>query len=202
MSELPQTESDAPVAATSTGLKRHRPAGALLLALVLFPLPWIRVSCGEHSPGQQRKVYFSATQSGLQATYGGITYHPGTMNEQQAQSQGAGRKEAGGAPLLVIYALLLLAGIVASIKVRSEVVRLKSMLACSAGALALLVTQVAIGFPLKPKNGTSSGTPDPLYHLFLEMHYTLWFWLALAATIAALGLVGIDWWRRPRQEAR
>jgi hypothetical protein len=53
----------------------------MLLALLLSPLPWIKLSCGEHPPGKARNVYFTATQSGFQATYGGATYHEGTMSD-------------------------------------------------------------------------------------------------------------------------
>jgi hypothetical protein len=172
----------------------------MLVALVLFPLPWINLSCGEHQPGKERVVYFSVTQSGLQATYGGVSFHQGTMQEEAARSQGAKDKK-GGAPLLVVYALLLVAGIVASFKIRGQPARFRTLAACAGGALALLLVQMAIGFPLEPEGDRPSGEPDAVYHLFLEVRYTIWFWLALAATIAACVLVWLDWPRRTPKEA-
>jgi hypothetical protein len=192
VSDKPVVEQGDRSSSRSGMLKRHRPTSALFLALLLFPLPWISLSCGEHPPGKQKKVYFTATQSGLQATYGGVTYHEGTMNQQEARTKGAERDEMGGAPLLVVYAMLLVIGIAANFNMKRDIPRLNTLAACACGALAVLLVQVATGFPLEPKSGRGSGEPDPLYHLFLDVNYTVWFWLAVAATSVSVVLVCND----------
>jgi hypothetical protein len=182
----------------SVAPKRHLSASAMLLALLLFPLPWINLSCGEHTPGKARKVYFTATQSGFQATYGGASYQQGTMTERQARAKAGRRQEKGGAPLLVIYAILLAVGIVASFKMKAGVHRLKTQATSSAAALAVLLAQMALGFPLEPENVQRE--PDPLYHLFLDVNYTVWFYLAFVATTTAPIFIWIEWRRDTSQQ--
>ena len=56
--------------------RRHFSASAMAVALILFPLPWIELSCGAaHPPGKEKEIYFTITQSGLQSIYGGTTYY-------------------------------------------------------------------------------------------------------------------------------
>jgi hypothetical protein len=169
----------------SAGVKRHVPTGVLLLAVIALPLPWINVSCGEEPPGKPRKEYFSVTQSGLQAGAGGTSFHPGSMSQQDASSIGPGVHSPEGAPLLLLYAALTMIGFAAGLFVRGRKERVRIMGGCSVGAFAALLIQLRLGLPLAREIGRRAGGPDALYHLYVEFHYTGWFWLAVSATAAA-----------------
>ena len=45
----------------------------LLLAAVMLPFPWVRVSCVQTQPDGKRIVGMSVSQTGIQAMYGGAT---------------------------------------------------------------------------------------------------------------------------------
>jgi hypothetical protein len=45
--------------------------------------------------------------------------------------------------------------------------------------------QLGLGLPLAREVARRSGGPDALYHLYVDFHYTPWFWLAVSATAAA-----------------
>jgi MYXO-CTERM domain-containing protein len=158
------------------------PTGVLLLALVAFTLPWVNLSCGERPPGRPRKEYFSVTQSGLQAVYGGTSFHLGSMSEEEARSLGPGQRTPDGAPLLIVYIALMALGLAAGFFVRCRRRRGAAMGVCSVAALVALAIQLRLGLPLVREFGARSGQPDPLYHLYVELHYTPWFWLTLGAT--------------------
>lgn len=166
----------------SIGPRRHVPTGVLLLALLAFPLPWINLGCGEQPPGRPRKEYFSVTQSGLQASYGGTTLHAGSMSEAEALSLGLSKRPLDGAPLLFVYAAVTALGLVAGLFMRRRRGRARVMGACSVAALVILLIQLRVGLPLAREFRVRSGAPEPLYHLYMELHYTPWFWLAIVAT--------------------
>ena len=92
--------------AGSTGLRRHVPTGLLLVALGAFLLPWVNLSCGEQPQGRTRTELFSVTQSGLQAGYGGTSFHAGSMSEPEARPAGSGNRSPDAAPLLLVYGAL------------------------------------------------------------------------------------------------
>jgi hypothetical protein len=158
------------------------PTGVLLLALVALTLPWVNLSCGEHPPGRPRKEYFSVTQSVLQAVYGGTSFHLGSMSEEEARSLGPGQRKPDGAPLLIVYGAVMALRLSTGLFVRGRRRRAAAMGVCSVVALAVIAIQLRLGLPLAREFGARSGQPDPLYHLYVELHYTPWFWLALGAT--------------------
>ena len=166
----------------AAGLRRHVPTGVLLSALFAFTLPWVNLSCGEHPPGRPRKEYFSVTQSGLQAVSGVTSFHLGSMSEEEARSLGPGQRTPDGAPLLIAYGTMMALGLAAGLFVRGRRRRAATMGICSIVALVVLAIQLRLGLPLVREFGVKSGQPDPLYHLYVELHYTPWIWLTLAAT--------------------
>ena len=189
----PNQQSTVPVSS-----RRHLPASAMLSALVLFSLPWINLSCGQHTPGKGTEIKFTATQSGFQAIYGDANFYQGTMTQAQTRDKAGGQRDSKGAPLMGLNVTLLAVGIVSSFTINGRVSRLKTLAVCSAGALALLLVQMAIGFPLGGNVGVGSHS-SPMYpNEFLDVYYTVWFWLALAATAAAPRFTWTEWARASR----
>jgi hypothetical protein len=107
---------------------------------------------------------------------------------------------------LAVYAALLAVGCAVGFFLRPGKARRWAVGFCAAGALALLLTQVVIGFPLENAVTTAIGRSlaeaaakeelNPLERgpdvagaaaaaILFDVRYTVWFWLALAAT--ALG---------------
>jgi hypothetical protein len=127
--------------------------GTTLAALILFFLPWIDIRCSDKS---------LATQTGIQTIYGGGS--PAADMEAFAKDQD--QKKAGGnkddesmgyAPLVAL-ALLAVAGAVgvSIVALRSnDEPRGNAVGILCAVALALLATQMMIGFPAKRKIGES-----------------------------------------------
>jgi predicted Zn finger-like uncharacterized protein len=86
----PPSTSEAPAAAARGSWRFASPA-ALTFSLLLFPLPWVNVSC--RAPGSAPQKL--ASQSGIQAVYGGRTLEPEleAMKDRQERSQPTARGE-------------------------------------------------------------------------------------------------------------
>jgi hypothetical protein len=196
------TASDAkPRFPTAPARSRHLPTGVLLLAVVSFPLPWIKLSCGAHPPGKARTEEFAITQSGLQASYGAVSLHAGKMGESDPQLLESKRKPEEAAPLLIVYGVAISLGLAAGLFVRAGKTRLAAMAACSLIALTVLVIQLRLGFPLfREMEPLPSYQLDPVSHLDVERQYTPWLWLSLAATAAAPFAVLIAQRAEPRPD--
>lgn len=110
-------------------------------ALALFFLPWIDIQCSGKSV---------ATQTGLQAIVGQATLaeerqtERGSLHRQEPESLGSARLVAGGLIVLVFAVLLLLLAVAGHHPLAEGI----GSLLCAL-ALALLITQVIEGFPVK-----------------------------------------------------
>jgi hypothetical protein len=182
------------------------PAG-LLLALVLFPLPWIEVRCDRPIDNSVNRTLVE--QSGLQAAYGGYTESPTFRTERARRpAQNAPAEESlPGAPLMVLYGLCLTGGLLCGITVRRRLLRLAGLVGSSALALVLLYLQAHRGFPLE-QAVTSPSIRDATAEALLrsvvgqsglvEVRYTVWFWLTVAAVAASLLAALVEWAREAR----
>jgi S1-C subfamily serine protease len=188
----------------------------LLLALVLFPLPWIEVAC-EKPANQGGGTAVIATQSGLQTIYGGMSSPlqdrfagmgdgasgpggtgPGTGPPGLAA---ADQKKIGMSPLTGLYPLLLVGGIALGIALPLGHRRLTLVAACCLAALAVLLLQSVLGFPIAneiqaenaknalPKDINLKAPPefaDPF------TRYTLWYYLSWIALLGCAGCVAAE----------
>ncbi len=207
------------------GLWRFASPSASLLALLLFCLPWVEVRC--NSPRQEFSESIGSkplvTQSGLQAIYGGGSLHPVLEAEKKKEEREAarlGRKDAkmakdarsgdenepmSWAPLFLPYPVLLLAVVIAGLTLKAPKLRLGLVGLLGAAALALLLLQTALGFPLENKVNyaitkglvESTGRRDSgealIASMILQVRYTGWYWMALLLTLAGPVLVGLEW---------
>lgn len=105
----------------------------LVLALLMFPLPWINVSCKGTKVG---------SQSGLQAAYGGFS----TKVPERKTSKSKDRPSFWS-PWMLIYGILIVAGVAAGYKLHSHSKRLLIMTGITSCAFLCLLIQVMIGFP-------------------------------------------------------
>lgn len=154
--------------------KQLRPA-TIVLALVLFCLPWLEIRC--NLPHQGTVVRVETTQSGLQMVYGGTTTTVDGKAPTAADLKKVGQEVAGRdgpVPLVGVCLVGLLAALIAHFAVRDRSLRLGWTTLCSGVGAAALVVQVALGFPLVKDMPRGEG----------GWTYTPWFWLALAAVIA------------------
>lgn len=214
---------------------RFASAGALALVLLLMPLPWLRIQCAGEDV---------ASQSGLQTMWGGNSPE-GMMKEMadEAEKKGGGggssksgmtvtksgdsEDDIGAAPLMIVFGLLVVAGIVLGFASP----RATLVLPILAGtALLVLAAQLAIGFPVEKKIkeandkqaamkkstpspgssgdpfggsgspfGGSSSSSGPMLggDMTMAVKYTPWLWIALLALVAAAGLAVAERMVRP-----
>jgi hypothetical protein len=150
-------------------LRRFGSPSCLLVALILFPLPWVEIQCtarkkvapttaflarsGVQDEMAERLVPWEQetetmfTESGLQAALGAFTPHP-KMNDREGIQQLA--ELVPPAPLMMLFPILLVVGIVSAVlpdEARDR--RRKVILACILTALVLMVVQSLLGFPLE-----------------------------------------------------
>jgi hypothetical protein len=121
---------------------------ALALALLLFFLPWITVSCQNEKTGEIKVL----SQSGLQTCYAGTSSEQPDVGRRPAggNSPGAGVKDPSPALLILVYAVAVAAGLALSVAVAMGNVRLRKwVVACSAAACCVLTMQMMLGFPVE-----------------------------------------------------
>jgi hypothetical protein len=192
----------------------------------MFPLPWVQVQCLKQAspslpaPGSRAnamKVIYGLlprwdgvtilTQSGLQAALGTCSANPET-NDPQASEREAGRAMSAS-PLMAVWPLLVVGGIVAGLRLPAGRGRLLAVAACAGAALALLIAQVVTGFPLEEAmrklfaedlEKQAAGTANPQEGM-IYLTYTYWFFLAVLGTGGALVLTGLEWRRGRRRRA-
>jgi hypothetical protein len=138
----------------------------LLLALFMFPLPWIRIQCDEKRvpldappaaqgnrvklvhillPRQSAETLFS--QSGLQAARATCSAHGEGEDARKAEEEAAAGMSAS--PLMLAWPVFVLGGALAGFLLPTGRRRLATVGACAAVALLLLTAQAFIGFPLE-----------------------------------------------------
>jgi hypothetical protein len=172
---------------------RYGSPAALLLALVLFPFPWIEVRCDR--PIDNNGNHTLVEQSGLQAAYGGYTENPTFRTERERRPAQNADESLPGAPLMVLYGLCITGGLLCGIAVHRRILRLAGLVGSSAAALALLYLQAHRGFPLE-QAVTSPSVRDVTTEVLLrsvlgksglvEVRYAGWFWLTVAAVVTSL----------------
>jgi hypothetical protein len=193
-------------------VRRFGSSAMLLLAVVLFPLPWVQVQCNGPIGNSGTKIL--AEQSGLQMVYGGYSENP-LLRDAQFERQRRSVQERfslndrplPGSAWPVLYALFLVSGILAGILVRSKPQRTALLIGCSVSAGLVLLVQARIGFPLEralPETVVkrvslgetigieiSSGTS-------LDSRYTGWFWLTVFAVLGSfVAACAESWFMRP-----
>jgi hypothetical protein len=145
----------------------------LILALLCLCLPWLDIRCDDPNTG-----LIVTTQSGFQMLYGGSTTtvngKPISAADRSKHSQRAGDQEQP-VPLVIVYAVALVVALVSSLVVADKVLRWVFATTASGIAAGALVVQVALGFPLVEGMPRGQG----------GWTYTIWFWLALAFSLAA-----------------
>jgi hypothetical protein len=151
---------------------------SLLTALILFLLPWTNVTCA----GQR-----VATQTGLQAAYGGVSEaQPETTGPIKTTSK-AKDENLAAAWLVAIAGILVLAGVAVSLQALVRNVAPAVAPGLLAGvALLLLGIQAIVGFPIGEGLDELSaqikgelrapGAGNPI-----SIDRTPWFWLELIA---------------------
>jgi hypothetical protein len=180
---------------------------ALLLALIVFPLPFVELRCtGGAAAGQ-----VMCSQSGLQGIYGGETFHTRLQAEiDQAKNEGRAVNVPEGrfSPALLLYPFALLAGVVVGFGAAPGPVRTVATGALGLFALALLAVQLVIGFPLEQRwkeaeakdakqaaerakggEGAFTVVAEKGASLAFEVRYTPWLYVAVGANVLALLLL-------------
>jgi hypothetical protein len=188
--------------------RRQGSPALLLLALVLFPLPWVQIQCDKPLGNSGSKTV--AEQSGFQAAYGGYSENPVVLEarfEDERKAIQAKTLEKDGARLwsgwMVLYPILLLGGIAAGLLIRKVWLRSALLLCCTLGVGFVLLMQTRVGFPLEqavPRAGPKQVSIGDMIKVEtssipgFEIHYTGWFWLAATAVLGALVVACADAW--------
>jgi hypothetical protein len=193
----------------------------LLLAVLLFFLPWVEIQCaGQATTLQQRLIgerHTIRTQSGLQAIRG--EWSEADPNDRTTLTA-AGRRyierlrrHMPAAPLLVLYLGLLAAGIGCTLVCRAPRLRLPLVGGCVLAALATLAVQRSQGLPLAQafqaaaregiiEEGNAEVPAEVEADLQRSIRYTGWFWLGPYILALSLLLLPVEWWccRQSRTE--
>jgi len=136
------------------------------LVLLLSFLPWVDVQCHKET---------LLTQSGMQAATGGHTIGDTFRQMEEMQKQMGGEKpkqkepDISSAPLMILWFLVVLAGIGLGVLAVSQGVPFGApgAAACSGAAALLLLIQVVAGFPVEDdvkkgmKENRAAGAPQP-----------------------------------------
>jgi hypothetical protein len=207
-------------------LRRFGSPSALLLALLLFPLPWVEIQCGSRSspgpppPGAKpnpveilynlipwREAVTPFTQSGWQAVEGTCTVNP-ELNDPEKGRREMNEAMSGSLPLAA-YPFVLFVGILAGLRMPCDRRRRLVVGLCAAAVLGLLLWQVAVGFPLDTgmrklfaedlEKQAQGNTKEGVIYIT----YTPWFVLAVLSVAGALFLSAAEEWhaRRRRRAA-
>jgi hypothetical protein len=171
----------------------------LIAALVLFCLPWVNVSC-RTPDGDMLRVSQTGLQSALGKSTVSIHGNDGTVRVGDSLLDGPnalagdndfGAPRTGGdvdaAPLMLLYAVVLIGGAVAGFVVPTDRPRMAAVGGCGAAAAALLMLQLVAGFPL-----TSNIPVEMANSTQLQTSYSLWLWLSLLVTLAVPAAVCLE----------
>lgn len=176
----------------------------LLLAAVMLPFPWVRISCVETRPDGKKTVGTTVTQTGIQATYGGATLDQGNgnlpldnvfpgMNAVPAQGLMGNAQihtESKPQPMMILYVAALVFGI-AGVWMFADRDRHKVIRTASVAALLTLGIQTGWGLPLVSKT-TAGAAPGGAMPASIEVSYSPWFWVAVGSTVASVVLAFVN----------
>jgi hypothetical protein len=195
--------------------RRFLPPSGLLLALLLFPLPWIDFQCERNTQNRAtRPTLVSGTPPAVQRAWQWLVDHfgPGQQGWQTMLSQSgletALGKYSGNAhkisdrfaegfdarlvssPLMVLLPMVLLLGAFAGFLIRPGVAQRILVAACALSALGLLLGQIILGFPLEQTilemlQSETARRSSPQSSAAFHFKYTFWFGLALCAVFAS-----------------
>jgi hypothetical protein len=153
---------------------------AKIVALLLFVLPWVTVSCAEQT---------LISMTGVDLATGKITM-TNPMTGASESPPGSG----GGDMLVVVGAILILLALAATFVLKRRTGALAAM-AGSAGAAAALAYTVLVRVPesaranaLSSGNAGTQGMSDAQIAEMIRVNIEIGFWLVLAALAAAIVL--------------
>ncbi len=146
--------------------------GFTFASIVFFLLPWTEIRCS----GEQKRL--AIQQSGLEIIYGGATVHGPEGRDRRWQTDKE-KDSLGVSPLLAVALVASLGAFAASLaSFRAGVATpSKRSNALCALALALILTQLAIGFPVERKIAAESKSSDLVTW---SVHYLPSLYLELA----------------------
>jgi hypothetical protein len=155
-----------------------------LIALLLFLLPWVTVSCADQT---------LVSMSGLDLATGSVTVH-NPISGEITHPPDSGRPDW---PVL-IAALLIVAALVISFVVRVTLAALGPIGALAAAA-GLIAWSVLVRIPDKARADASTQTVEGLnrtqIHDLIRVETAAGFWLTLAALASA---IVVSWMARDR----
>jgi len=157
---------------------------AKVLALLLFVLPWVTVSCAEQT---------LITMSGIDLATGNITM-TNPMTQVSERPPGAGR----GDLLVIIGAVLILLALAATFILKRRTAAMAAIAGCVAGGAALAYT-VLVRIPESAREGaiagSGGGSSNPMggpsqaqIAEMIRVNIEIGFWLVLVALAAAVVL--------------
>ncbi|HMG48070.1 MAG TPA: hypothetical protein VK614_11485 [Allosphingosinicella sp.] len=152
---------------------------AKVIALLLFVLPWVTISCAEQP---------LITMSGVDLATGHVMMH-NPMTGATESPPGA----SGGDIWVILAALLILAGLAASFVLKGRNGLIANMAGAGLAAAALAYT-VLVRIPHEARSGNaagaaSSGGPSPeQIAQMIQVKVQIGFWLTLLALVAAIVL--------------
>jgi hypothetical protein len=210
----------------ATSALRFVTPGQLVMCLLLFFLPWVNVQCNMNAGGgmdfSDSKVKAPksleapmwvtvATQSGFQVASGGVSFAGADFPGGGGKQKGAGPKESGeGAPLLWLFPVAALGGIIVGFAMPSTGARKMILAGCCGLALLSAGGQAVIGFPINKAaeesamkdsgGGLGGGGTDPASKATAEaaakikdavknmvkVSYSMWFYVVLLFCIGGL----------------
>lgn len=205
-------------------LRRIASPSYLLLALLMFPLPWVKVQCAHDEPAaspllvrarpgklSHRLLPRSDTetlvsQSGLQAALGTCSIPDPGQDSTKKEKELAAHMSAS--PLMAAWGALVLGGWLAGFLLPLGRLRLAAVGACAAAAVLLLAAQVHVGFPIETALEDGGAGPPPAEPArdtgrdgAFYSAYTPWLFVAALSPAWALLLTGLEW-RRDRRRRR
>jgi hypothetical protein len=155
---------------------------AKVVALLLFVLPWVTVSCADQT---------LVSMSGVDLATGHITM---AANPMGGPSAAAAPSEHGGDLLVIIGAVLILAGIAVSFVLKGSKGAMAAG-ACAALAAASLAYTVLVRLPGAARHDATAGagggggaggpSPEQIAEM-IKVNIQIGFYLCLAALIAAV----------------
>ncbi len=151
---------------------------AKVVALLLFVLPWVTISCAEQT---------LASMSGVDLAMGSVTV-TNPMTGASERPPGAGEADM----YVIAAAILILAALLATFLLKGRAGAIAAIGGCAAAA-ALLCYTVLVRIPAKAHESPASGsgaegmTEQQLAEL-IRIDVALGFWLTIAALAAAIVL--------------
>jgi hypothetical protein len=189
-------------------LRRAASPSLILLALILFTLPWIEVRCNGPIASSGTQVLIE--QSGLQAALGKYSLNASLRDlgsdrdRNELQTRLSQSKDADSwSGWMVLYGAILVTGLACGVLLRRSVLRRPMLAVCCAAAGLVLIYQVRVGFPVE--QGVDRALPREIRvgQVFtvgtqgppaVAIHHTIWLWLSIVVVLGALAAAIIDTW--------